>query len=118
MKLTKVILPEIADEIEASVDIDLEAAIEEQTRIVARLSESADSGVRGDELFKLAKLHFRNKAFSLAMNFAVQAVGLRRLFYGRDAKEFLEAVALAQLITKEVQRTNPPRKRRKVSKDK
>ncbi|HNB24956.1 MAG TPA: hypothetical protein PKZ32_21215, partial [Candidatus Melainabacteria bacterium] len=113
MKLNKSNLPEITDLLEPILIEDLESAIAEQIKVVNSLEDSPCSAARGDELFKLSKLHFRNQSFQLALDAAVQSVGFRRLFYGKGSKELLEAISLAQIITKELQKTNPPRRRRK-----
>jgi len=82
----------------------------------SKVEETADknsAGEKGDALFKLAELYYQKQAFSLAKDFAIQAVSMRRMFYGKESNESREAVNLATLIMKEIERTQPPRRRRR-----
>jgi hypothetical protein len=116
MRLTKLRLPEVANAL-MSINIvdDLEKTIEKQTQLASILTDSS-SGRRGDELFELAKLYYQKEAFAVARECVIQAIALRRVFYGKNAKEFFEAVGLAKLIFKELAKTqSPPRRRRRQS---
>lgn len=114
MKLDESKFSEAVEEMLSTDIINMNAAIENQKLIVSTLkSSSFSSGQRGDELFKLACLYYQNQDFSLAKECAVEAMGLIRLFYGRNAKEFLQAFTLIKLICAETQKTEPPRRRRR-----
>ncbi len=115
MKLNPTKSAELFDVLEAiGTASNLDSEIEKQQKLVASMSESSfSSGERGDALFYLARLYFQKQSFQQAKNCAVEAVGLRRLFYGKKAKEFLDAVTLARLINDEIEKTEPPKRRRR-----
>lgn len=115
MKLNRTEFAESFDELETLGSASsLDSEIEKQRQLVDSMSESSfSSGERGDALFYLARLYFQKQSFQLAKNCAVESVGLRRMFYGKKAKEFLEAVTLARLINDEIEKTEPPKRRRR-----
>lgn len=115
MKLNRTEFAESCDVLEALGSAsNLDSEIEKQRQLVDSMSEASfSSGERGDAVFYLARLYFQKQSFQLAKIFAVEAVGLRRLFYGKKAKEFLDAVTLARLINDEIEKTEPPKRRRR-----
>jgi hypothetical protein len=115
MDVLKTKLPEITDTFESlDLEADWQKAIEKQAEIVALLAQSSlSSGEKGDQLYKLAMLCYRKKAYTLAKGFAVEALALRKMFYGKKSRETLETVELASQIFKELEKTEPPRRKRR-----
>lgn len=69
---------------------------------------------RVEAYFQLALVCYSESDFLKAREYAAQAVGLRRLVFGKGSDEFQEAMALAKKISVELEREQPAKRKRRT----